>query len=127
MVKVICKRCGQQAEADSFKLHYEHKIMVCPDCFRGKSVVDKKEKEKKIEPVKPAGWDKEDEYLELYKKQKAREQQKVNFKKIPGSDHIKCKCNNCGFVFKYNPFKKIPLCCPYCNEEVPKINWTNMF
>ena len=32
-VMVTCKKCGQQAPADSFRLDYEYKMVVCPNCY----------------------------------------------------------------------------------------------
>lgn len=120
-IKVKCKNCNKEADSDSFRLHYKYKTMVCLDCFKGKT--EKKEqldKTRSEAPPKPAGWDKEDEYLEKIYRQKERE--KPKFRKIPGTDYIECVCSNCNYFFKYNYLKKMPPNCPYCNAEIPKIN-----
>ena len=115
-VKAACKVCGCESPADQFKLHIELKQMVCPSCFRGKP---KKEEPVKNEPKKPAGWDSEDEYLELASLQK-RQTQQAAFRKIPGSSHVECTCQKCRYVFKYDYFRKHPKSCPYCNAQVPR-------
>ena len=69
---------------------------------------------------KPADMKDLSEYLAKVAKQKSMEN-KSYFKKIPGSDHVKCTCQNCKFEFKYDPLKNIPRACPYCNGEIPRL------
>jgi len=120
-VKAKCKNCNKEAPAEQFKLHYQIKMMVCPDCFRGKTQMQQ-EKEKALleKPAKPPGWDVEDDYLE--KHQRMKEKEKPQFRKIPGTDHIECTCRGCKFAFKYDPFRKKPRTCPFCNEDIPRLN-----
>jgi len=75
---------------------------------------------KKVEPQKPLGWDKDDEYLEKISRMRKQEDQ-AQFEKIPGTDHVKCTCPHCKYTFRYDPFRKIPKTCPYCNNDVPKL------
>lgn len=130
-VKIQCKICNGFADSDQFKLHHEFKKMVCPTCYSGKN---KKEAEKKPEavltplvPPKPAGWDHEDEYLEKMIRYKKQETPPVQFQKIEGSEHIKCKCMKCKFSFKYDPIRKVPRTCPYCNMNIPQTRAFNSF
>lgn len=116
-VRVKCKNCGGFAPAEQFKLHYSLRMMVCPNCYSGKTA--KKEEEKKVEPARPAGWDAEDEYLRKY--HQIKEKEKPKFKKIPGTDYFQYTCKSCDYEFKYDPYKKVPRNCPYCNEAIPKI------
>jgi Zn finger protein HypA/HybF involved in hydrogenase expression len=120
LVKVTCKKCGTLVPADQFRLHYEYKMMVCPSCYTGKNKV-KEDAVKNVpaEPPKPAGWDKEDEYLEKASKQRKEETTNV-FSRLPGTDLVKCRCPKCKYVFKYDPVRKSPSTCPYCNGEIPR-------
>ena len=120
-IKAKCKQCSNEFPADQFKLHYVYKQMVCPNCFKGKK--EKTVKEILSEP-RPKGWDKEDEYLEKVSKTK---DQQVTYSKIPGTDLVKYKCVSCQFQFKYNPFRKRPATCPYCNGEIPKFKTLSLF
>ncbi|HIJ11796.1 TPA: hypothetical protein HA278_07085 [Candidatus Woesearchaeota archaeon] len=124
-IKAACRRCGTSVPYDQLKLHYEYKQMVCQGCFKGKKTLENKVKTPKPEPPKPAGWDKEDEYLEKISRQK-KEQQKAQFVKIPGTDFVKCTCMKCKYQFKYNPFTKRPTCCPYCGEGIPRLKTFSM-
>lgn len=121
-VKATCKNCGQQASADQFKLHYKLKMMVCPNCFTGKTQRQEAEQQQKAtQPKKPAGWDAEDEYLEKTTRQK-KEQLEPYVSKIPGTSQVQYKCTHCKYPFKYNPDTRTPRTCPYCNYDVPKIS-----
>ncbi len=123
-VKASCKRCGNSVPSDQFKLHFEYRMMVCPPCFKGKPI----EKEKPVvknEPPKPPGWDKEDEYLERLVKQR-REENQAQFQRIPGTQQVRCTCFKCKYVFKYDPFRKMPRTCPYCNIDIPKLRTFNL-
>lgn len=123
-VKVKCRRCGGEAPADNFKLHYEYKMMVCPNCFSSS---------KKPQPVKPLplagkeeppkapGWDAEDVYLEKAYRLK-KESQTAVFRRIPSSSQLMCTCPGCKYTFKYDPERQYPTVCPYCNNKVPKFN-----
>ncbi|MBU0470351.1 MAG: hypothetical protein KKA62_02685 [Nanoarchaeota archaeon] len=121
-VAAKCRICNNTSPAEQFKLSHEYKQMVCHNCFTGKTKnLQEREKVKRMEtPIKPPGWDAEDEYLAKVAKQKSMEN-KSYFKKIPGSDHVKCTCQNCKFEFKYDPLKNIPRACPYCNGEIPRL------
>lgn len=117
-VKAKCRNCGCFSPSDKFRLHYEIRQMVCPKCYSGKT---KKEEEKKKEKkTQPPGWDAEDEYLEKVRNSKKQEIQN-SYKKIQGTDFVQYSCVNCKFSFKYNPLRKRPRTCPYCNAEIPKI------
>ena len=125
-IKAKCRQCGKEAAADSFKLHYKYRMMVCPDCFSGKTEKQREEKLKaEVQPVHPAGWDKEDEYLEKASRMKVKEV--PQYKRIPGSDLVQMSCKNCNYTFKYDSSKQSPRTCPYCDCEVPKVNIYNSF
>lgn len=119
-VKATCKACGNSALADQFKLHYIMKLMVCPTCFSGKTQKEKEQREvqKSVEPLRPAGWDKDDEYLEKAARMK-KDSLQPQFTRIPGSDFVKHTCMGCKYNFKYDPQTKTPRSCPYCNVAVP--------
>ena len=112
-----CKNCNNFALAEQFKLHYKHKMVVCPSCFSGRT----EQLKKKVELIKPPGWDTEDEYLEKLIKQR-QEDKVVKFTKISGTHQVICTCLKCKYEFKYDPFKKTPRSCPYCNGEIPKMD-----
>jgi Zn finger protein HypA/HybF involved in hydrogenase expression len=124
-IKVKCRKCGKDAPADQFRLHYTYKMMVCPDCFSGKSNQKPKEEVKPAGPPKPAGWDSEDDYLNKLCKIK-KETPTTTFKKIPGSDQVTCTCIHCRFSFKYDPFRKYPSKCPYCDNDIPRMSSFNL-
>lgn len=125
-IKVPCKNCGVLAPAEDFKLHHKYRLMVCPNCYSGKTeqLKQKKEGEQKASP-KPVGWDKEDEYLERLAVMRRQENQ-AQFSKVPGTDQVKCSCPNCKYSFKYDPYKKQPSTCPYCDAPVPKLRTYNL-
>jgi len=123
-VKAKCKICNKEAPADSFKLHFKYRQMVCPNCFNRDPTQEKIVEKKKI-PPKPPGWDIEDEYLEKMARMKEKER-KAQFTKIPGTDYVKCKCMGCNYEFKYDPFRKRPRVCPFCSNQIPKLNTFSM-
>jgi predicted Zn-ribbon and HTH transcriptional regulator len=125
IVKAKCKKCGNESPADQFKLHYAMRLMVCPTCFSGKTD-QLKQKQEAIKNVqnKPPGWDAEDIYLEKFHNMKQKD--KPQFEKIHGTKQMKCTCHKCKFEFKYDPFVKRPRNCPYCNEDVPRMNTYNL-
>lgn len=125
-IKVPCKNCGQQTPVDDFKLHYKYKMMVCPACYSGRTEEIRKREEKvAAKDVKPPDWDKEDEILERMTAIRKQENQ-AQFSKIAGTDQVKCNCANCKYSFKYNPYRKQPRTCPYCNADVPKLRTYNL-
>ena len=44
IVKAKCRRCNNSVPADQFKLHYSYKMMVCPNCFSGKTQLQEEKK-----------------------------------------------------------------------------------
>jgi Zn finger protein HypA/HybF involved in hydrogenase expression len=128
VVKARCKRCGNEAPATDFRMHYDYKMMVCPTCFKGgakvipkveNKVLPKKEEEPQI--PKAPGWDKDDEYLERAVKFK-KEKEGGIFKQIPGTSQLMCTCPACKYSFRYDPVRKIPHGCPYCNGPIPRVS-----
>ena len=117
-----CKNCNGFSPADQFRLHYKFKMVVCPTCFSGRTEELKKKAEQKVEIVKPIGWDNDDEYLEKLSQMKKQELKTVKFSKIPGTNQVKCTCLKCEYSFKYDPFRKMPRSCPYCNYDIPKMD-----
>lgn len=126
-VAAKCRICNNTAPADQFQLSHKHKLMVCPNCYSGKTELlrEKIEKATKEKPPKPLGWDAEDEYLEKAVKLKQQEK-KPKFERIPGTNQVNCICHHCEFKFRYNPFKKLPGTCPYCNGDIPKLRLFSM-
>jgi hypothetical protein len=125
-VPAVCRICNKSSPSDQFRLHHTYKMVVCPTCFSGRTEeLRKKEAQLKVEPAKPAGWDKEDEYLEKMSTIRKSEQES-SFSKVPGTSHVRCTCPSCKFSFKYDPFRKSPKTCPYCDIEVPKLSTYNM-
>ena len=123
-VKAECKVCRGSASADLFKLHHDYKQMVCPACYTGKTK-QKEEMQKKTVEVKPPGWDAEDEYLDKISKLKV-EEDRSQFSKVAGTNQVRCKCSQCKYDFKYDPLRKRPSSCPYCDAEVPKLKSFSM-
>jgi len=127
-IKVKCKRCGKLTNSKDFVLDPDYKMMVCPQCIKEKQMKKEvyselaKEKEKKEGKVeaKPAGWDKEDEYLE--KTQRARMKETVIVRKV-GDSRVKYKCPKCNYQFLYDMEKKTPTVCPYCSSNIYKIRF----
>ncbi len=75
---------------------------------------------KKAAP-RPAGWDKEDEYLDKITRMRAATEPAMQFERIPGTDAYKCTCQKCKYQFRFDPLKQLPRTCPYCNLEVPRM------
>ena len=127
VVQALCRVCNKHAPSDKFKLHHVYRQMVCPDCYTGrtKRAQDEEKKKEQQEKVKPAGWDKEDDYLEQAQL-KRNDEIKAQFSKIPGTDRVRCTCSSCKYQFKYDPFKKMPLSCPYCGFQIPKLRTFNL-
>ncbi|MBI4151411.1 hypothetical protein HY496_00430 [Candidatus Woesearchaeota archaeon] len=122
-VKAQCRVCGLLAPADEFRLHYKFKQAVCARCYSGRTEQEKQKEElkkKKEEIARPPGWDEVDEYLTKTSQQR-REEQQMQFSKIPGTDQVKCLCFHCKYSFKYDALRKLPVNCPYCNTEVPRL------
>lgn len=124
--KAKCKNCGNEAPPEQFKLHHQLRMMVCPTCYTGKSKPKESAPESKpAEPPRPAGWDKEDEYLERMSRIKRQQSQSV-FNKIEGTDTVKCTCPACKYSFRFNTEKGTPRVCPYCDSEVPKFKVSDL-
>jgi Zn finger protein HypA/HybF involved in hydrogenase expression len=126
-IKAKCRHCGKESSASNFKLHFEYKMMVCPDCFRNykdPTKVEVTEAKPKAEPPKPPGWDAEDVYLEQAMQQKIA-QTAVCFRTVEGAEYLQCTCTECKYVFKYYRGSRGPSNCPYCDGEVPMPNQHN--
>src|SRR3989344_8136667 len=127
-MRIQCRVCKGFAPANQFKLYYKYKQVVCPSCFSGRSEQDEKKKaaaaaaqQAAPQVKKPAGWDKEDEYLEKMIKMKQQTTPQPKMEKIPGTNLVKLNCLKCTYGFKYDPSRKMPKNCPYCNIDVPNI------
>ena len=126
MANATCKICGGSSPAETFKLHFNYKCVVCPKCFSGRTEQMKKKQqvqEKKID--RPPGWDAEDEYLDKISKMRKEENQ-AQFSKIPGTNQVKCRCSKCKYSFKYDPFRKMPRTCPFCDSDIPRLKTFNL-
>ncbi|MEK6900104.1 MAG: hypothetical protein AABX05_03190 [Nanoarchaeota archaeon] len=126
-LRIQCRICKGFAPASQFKLHYKYKQVVCPSCASGKSELEEKKKAaQQVEaPKKPAGWDKDDEYLEKMIRMKQNDNS-TKIEKIPGTNMVKVGCFKCAYSLRYDPFKKMPKFCPYCNVEVPNLKLYNL-
>ncbi len=142
-VKARCKNCNGEAPADQFKLHHGFKMMVCPACYTGKNKTVKdavgqreagpaglaearESKPRPSEPLKPAGWDKEDEYLERAARMR-KQQTQAQFAPVEGTEFVKYACQHCKYNFRYNPVKKIPATCPYCDFDIPRVKLSDIW
>jgi hypothetical protein len=119
-VKAVCRKCGQEAPVEQFKLHYEFRQMVCFACYSGKTKLQQEKKEQEKAVKRPVGWDAEDEYLEKASRSRLKEDHRGTFTKIPGTPQVRYTCI-CSYTFKYDPFTKSPKTCPYCNGEIPRL------
>jgi DNA-directed RNA polymerase subunit RPC12/RpoP len=121
-ITAICKKCGRASAASDFILDTYAGIMVCSNCFKKRKDISNKTKveiedEKRREEEKrsrPAGWDKEDEYLERVAKTK----KELNIAKKIDDINVKYLCPGCKYSFKYNTKTKLPNSCPYCGLNV---------
>lgn len=143
--KVVCRRCGREAQADSFVLDPIYGMLVCPECMKeqkfqsntSKAAVTKMTSDilmgaktkttpsAAAQPVqkhaqeeakeRPAGWDSEDDYLERMHKQ--REKLNVNYERLDDL-RIRYRCTKCDFKFIYHTEKKYPSMCPNCGTRV---------
>ena len=126
-IKVPCKKCGKQADANSFILDLDCKMMVCAQCVKdGKKLNAKTAEEKQLETAKSAkipkapGWDAEDEYLEKMHSVKAK--QKVAVEKID-EESVRYQCPHCKYTFKYNILRQKPGNCPYCSSSIERMQF----
>ena len=116
-IKVKCKQCGGMANSTEFILDPYFAKLVCASCVKNrKNKVNMPEKPKMPEPLKPAGWDKEDDQIDKAFREKAKNT--ITAQKID-EENIKYKCP-CGYSFKYNIMKKIPARCPYCSSDIQR-------
>ncbi len=128
MVNAICRNCNKPSPAEQFKLHYLLKMMVCQSCYSGKqSGVELQRSARNVKEQRPLppGWDAEDDYLEKHAAGRKEENQ-VQFSRIRGTDHVRCTCGECKYTFKYDPFRKMPRTCPYCDSAIPKLKTFNL-
>ncbi|MEK6809397.1 MAG: hypothetical protein AABY40_01865 [Nanoarchaeota archaeon] len=124
-LRIQCGSCKGFAPASQFKLHYKFKKVVCPSCFSGRTEQEERKKAtaakgEEAQPKKPAGWDKEDELLERMARIKENDL-KPKVEKIPGTTLLKFSCQKCNYPFKYDPYRKMPKACPYCNVDIPNL------
>jgi ribosome-binding protein aMBF1 (putative translation factor) len=126
-VKAVCKHCGKQADANSFILDIEYKMMVCAQCVKERKNPklenkDAKEKEtaKSVKLPKAPGWDAEDEYLEKMQPLKAK--QKVTVQKID-DEFVRYQCPHCKYTFKYSIVRQKPGNCPYCSSSIERMQF----
>ncbi|HLC91414.1 MAG TPA: hypothetical protein VJI15_06635 [Candidatus Nanoarchaeia archaeon] len=114
-VKAQCRICGRSTAASEFRMSVNHRMMVCPLCFSGKTAAE--QEKKKVQEVKrPAGWDEVDEYLA--KNARRKDQEVSSFTPIAGSSLLKYKCPECDYSTKYDPDKMVPGRCPYCGALI---------
>lgn len=123
-IRVKCKKCGRSAKPEEFVLDHVYKLMVCPLCIKDRKLSEqikedlKSQKKAPKEENKPAGWDKEDEYLERSYKREIGNTVKVE--KID-DERVRYKCPHCGYTFMYILSKKNPSSCPYCDSPIGRM------
>lgn len=118
-----CRRCGGESSGDQMVLDPVYKMVVCPLCVKERKLKEQQKKNPELEieeeKKKPAGWDKEDEYLERAYRSKVKSVVKVQ--KID-EDTVKYPCSKCGYNFKYSLSRQKPSNCPYCGESVKEFS-----
>jgi DNA-directed RNA polymerase subunit RPC12/RpoP len=127
-IKVKCKRCGRSANSTEFVIDPVYRMAVCPACVKERKqslkvkaeIAQMKGKKEVVDEKKPAGWDKEDAYLE--KAYTMKMQNTVKVEKID-DEKVKYKCAKCSYDFVYNAIKNTPSSCPYCGAKVSKIRF----
>ena len=126
-LRIQCGACNGFAPANLFKLHYKFKKVVCPSCFSGRTEQEERKKAAAVkaeqaqpQPKKPVGWDKEDELLERMARIKENDL-KMKVEKIPGTTLVKFNCTKCTYSFKYDPYRRMPKACPYCDGDIPNL------
>jgi DNA-directed RNA polymerase subunit RPC12/RpoP len=123
-VKAKCRRCNREVPTSEFTLDPVYGMMVCASCSkerRSKSAPAAGSRAAggsiAVENKKPAGWDKEDEYIEKAYSQKMQNTQQVQ---SVGEGKVKYACHKCKYEFVYNVDKNTPSRCPFCNSEIMK-------
>lgn len=127
--RVLCKNCNRYAMSPEFVLDPVIKMMVCSACVKErryreqvhsevKKTREESKKQKVVEELKPAGWDKEDDMLDKVYKMKMRNAVKVD--RIDGTK-VKYTCQKCKYKFIYDEEKRRPNMCPYCSTEISKV------
>ncbi len=114
-VKVRCRKCGKPAAANELVLDNDYKMMICRDCVKEKRRKAGAEEAAK-KPEKPAGWDKEDEYLA--KVSSFKQLSTVQAMQRLSDTKIKVACSKCSYQFNYDSERKYPKYCPTCGREV---------
>ncbi len=105
-IKVVCRRCGEKADSNEFKVDFDLGVMVCPNCISNK-------------PRPKKNYFKEDEEFDVF--QGYKKKTVTSLKKIEGKDFITYTCKKCSFPFKFNLKKQYPHECPYCGQNIPQI------
>lgn len=123
-IKSKCRKCGKDMPVEDFVLDYVYKMMVCSNCSRERRAregvkAELKDKKKEKAEEKPAGWDMEDAYLEKAHKMKIGNSVKVE---RVDDDRVKYTCPKCSYEFLYNIVRKTPGRCPYCSNDIMRIN-----
>ena len=97
-IQVMCKKSGNKVPSSHLKLDLDLKMVVCPDCVKGKKIHKEIETEvfHKDNPTKPI-------------------QSSVIEEKASRLAH---KCTSCGYKFEIDPETSKPKNCPYCNARV---------
>ena len=138
VVQVKCRKCGNSAPADQFRVDYRAGYVVCPACLKGQSGKDEKRPiVPKISPLspsssetsagsrkdlpetgprklRPAGWDEDDALADRLWKEKQQQKGQV----IRVNDTLmRYTCGKCGYSFTFKQEKR-PLTCPYCNTSL---------
>jgi DNA-directed RNA polymerase subunit RPC12/RpoP len=126
-VKVKCKRCGKEYQADEFILDPVYKMMVCKECVRerkNQEFAAKKTQQREVAKIametqvkkeKPAGWDAED--AEIERAYKAKQQSLPDVERID-NQRVKYKCKKCKYEFVFNIITRVPGRCPYCGAAI---------
>ena len=99
-VLVVCRKCGSKAPVSVMKLYVDERLMICPNCVKGKL------QPKKLSEVMSSS----PEYTMSFSR--------PSKPGIESVDKVKQKCKRCQFEFKVNTDTKTPKYCPYCSAPV---------
>jgi DNA-directed RNA polymerase subunit RPC12/RpoP len=109
------------AKPSEYVLDPFYRMMVCPACVKDRRMRENVHKEvDSLKKEKPAGFDKEDEYLERTYKEKMK--QTVVVEKF-SENKVKYKCPKCSYEFLYDTIRKTPGRCPYCATDILRMRF----
>ena len=119
-----CRKCGKDASTDDMVLDPVFKMVVCKLCVKERKLQEMQKNKPQIEieaeKKKPAGWDKEDEYLE--RASRSKQKQVVQVRRID-ADTVMYPCVQCKYEFKYSLGRQKPSQCPFCGTGIKEFTY----